>query len=165
MTTTPKGTHMPTDPNRALLRAVEKLTTQVRRIADTLETPVTDGADAGQTTGEGTVNPTGRPLSEIEHWAPVCGPSKHLAHATGTCGEAEGFTDDVLNWVARLAIPDMRHVTATMRNNEQLRAGLDRVRSALDDRPALCTDSVYERGWNDAAEMVRHALAGPTTEG
>ncbi len=46
---------MPTDPNhRALLRAIDSLTTQVRRIADTLETPVTTDDDGTQTTGDDT---------------------------------------------------------------------------------------------------------------
>lgn len=58
MTTTPKGTRMLTDPNhRALLRAVDRLTTQVKRIADTLETPVVVADLAGQTTGDGTPLP------------------------------------------------------------------------------------------------------------
>lgn len=46
---------MPTDPaHRALLRAVDGLTTQVRRIADTLETPVVDEADGAPTTSDDT---------------------------------------------------------------------------------------------------------------
>ncbi|OKJ38197.1 hypothetical protein AMK24_11035 [Streptomyces sp. CB02366] len=60
---------MPTDPNhRALLRAIEKLTTQVRRIADTLadgtaqETfalvpPVVTDDDGAQTTGDDATRP------------------------------------------------------------------------------------------------------------
>ncbi|MCX4601191.1 hypothetical protein OG402_11900 [Streptomyces anulatus] len=55
MTTTPEETHMPTDPNhRALLRAIDGLTTQVRRIADTLETPVTTDDDGAQTADDDT---------------------------------------------------------------------------------------------------------------
>ncbi|MER6191797.1 hypothetical protein [Streptomyces cyaneofuscatus] len=46
---------MPTDPNhRALLKAVGQLTTQVRRIADTLETPVATDDDGAQTTDDDT---------------------------------------------------------------------------------------------------------------
>ncbi len=46
---------MPTDPNhRAMLRAVDGLTTQVRRIADTLATPVTTDDDGAQATSDDT---------------------------------------------------------------------------------------------------------------
>ncbi|NUS76688.1 MAG: hypothetical protein HOV70_10875 [Streptomyces sp.] len=152
---------MPADPNRALLQAVEKLTTQVKRIADTLETPVVDEADGAQTTGD-----AAQPLivRKIASWYPTCPSGRHPHHPSMTCEEQDAFADRVQAFFERSAVPDMQHVTATMRENEQLRAGLDRVRRALDDRPALCTDSVYERGWNDAAEMTRHALAGPTTD-
>ncbi|MFD8667059.1 hypothetical protein ACFV1U_16900 [Streptomyces microflavus] len=61
-----------------------------------------------------------------------------------------------------LTIGDQLAMTA---NLEEITAAIDRVRTALDDRPALCTDSVYERGWNDATEVVRSALAAPATEG
>ncbi|MFC8282915.1 hypothetical protein [Streptomyces cyaneofuscatus] len=55
MTTTPRGHTMPNDPNhRALLKAVGSLTTQVRRIADTLETPVDTTDDGAQTTRDDT---------------------------------------------------------------------------------------------------------------
>ncbi|MFB8101330.1 hypothetical protein ACFC3O_00585 [Streptomyces sp. NPDC056007] len=70
MTTTPKGTHMPTDPNRALLRAVGSLTTQVRRIADSLADgtaqdsfalapPVATDDDGAQTTPDDTPTTSG----------------------------------------------------------------------------------------------------------
>lgn len=39
------------DPNRDLIRAVDRLTTQVGRIADVLEPPADDGVDGAQATG------------------------------------------------------------------------------------------------------------------
>lgn len=121
---------MTIDPNhRALLKAVDRLTTQVRRIADTLEPPTDDAPDAGQTTGDDT-----QPLAvrTITPWLPPCESGRHHAHPTQTCDEAEAFTAQVQDWAQRMAVPDMQHVTATMRENEQLRTERDRVRAELD---------------------------------
>ncbi|MFF8467929.1 hypothetical protein [Streptomyces griseus] len=106
---------MPIDPNhRALLRAVTSLTTQVRRIADTLETPVTDDADAELTTGDDTPDAPAMPYK-------LCSASAEgaLGGLLGPCilryqhygplhQDAEGSS-----WFERLTAPNMQHVTAT----------------------------------------------------
>lgn len=43
---------MPVDPYRSVVKAVDRLTTQVRRVADAVATPVVEDADARQTTGD-----------------------------------------------------------------------------------------------------------------
>lgn len=188
MTTTPKGPTMPTDPaHRALLRAIDGLTTQVRRIADTLETPVTTDDDGAQTTGDDTPAAPAMPYKMCSASAEgafggLLGPCiLRYQHYGPLHQDADGSS-----WAQRVAVPDTQSAaewktTAAVYSGlhstaedevKQLRAELagataaiKRVRAALDDRPALCTDSVYERGWSDAAEMVRNAFAGPTTEG
>ncbi|WP_354596827.1 hypothetical protein R1Y80_09770 [Streptomyces sp. JL1001] len=117
---------MPTDPNhRALLRAVEKLTTQVKRIADTLEPPAVGEADGAQTTGD-----DAQPLTvrKIASWYPTCPSGRHPHHPSMTCEEQDAFAGRVQAFFERAAVPDMQHVTATMRENEQLRTERDRVR-------------------------------------
>ncbi len=129
---------MPTDPNhRALLRAVDGLTTQVRRIADTLEPPVVVADLAGQTTGDDT-----RPLTTrtISHWGPVCEGGRHPAHALQTCDEVDAFTrflqdrlqqQSATEWKKTAAVYSGLHSTAED-EVKQLRAELDRIRRALD---------------------------------
>ncbi|MFF4943712.1 hypothetical protein [Streptomyces rubiginosohelvolus] len=130
MTTTPKGTHMPTDPNhRALLRAVEKLTTQVKRIADTLETHVVGEADGVQTTGDDTPVWPAMPYKMCSASAEgafggLLGPCiLRYQHYGPLHQDADGSS-----WSERAAVPDMQHVTATMRENDLLRAASERVR-------------------------------------
>lgn len=136
---------MPIDPNhRALLRAVGKLTTQVGRIADTLADgtargsfalapPVVTDDDGAQTTGDDTPVWPAMPFK-------MCSASAESAfgHPLGPCilryqhdGPVHQDTEGA-SWAQRAAVPDMQHVTATMRENEQLRAELDRIRRALD---------------------------------
>ncbi|WP_069743052.1 hypothetical protein [Streptomyces sp. EN23] len=200
MTTTPKGTRMPADPNhRALLRAVEKLTTQVKRIADTMEPPVVVADDGAQTTSDdtplpwptppyklcsasshgalgGTVGPcvlrylhdgpvhvaadgatfaaTG---GRIAPWMPTCESGRHYhQHAGETCDSVDAFTERVQDWAQRLAVPDMQHVTATMRENEQLRTERDRVR-----RLAEQWKHASDRKHGPLRELLQ-ALDGPT---
>ncbi|MFJ1698166.1 hypothetical protein ACIOHC_24125 [Streptomyces sp. NPDC088252] len=43
---------MPVDPYRGVIQAVDRLTTQVRRVADAMTTPVVEDADNVQTTGD-----------------------------------------------------------------------------------------------------------------
>lgn len=184
MTTTPKGTHMPTDPNhRALLRAVALLTTQVRRIADTLGTPVTDDTDGAQTTGDDTPTTRGAekqrtirrqqfrillnqlndgttPLTTAQVQALTAYVADEIVECNMETQEADRL-DAELDRIRRALDPDDEtYIRETVDDQLAMTATINRVRSALDDRPALCTDSVYERGWSDAAEMVRHALDG-----
>ncbi|MFD8710381.1 hypothetical protein ACFV07_07890 [Streptomyces anulatus] len=218
MTTTPEETHMPTDPaHRALLRAIDGLTTQVRRIADTLETPVTTDDDGTQTTGADAPAAPAMPFKMCSASAEAalggllgpcilryqhCGPLHQDAEGSSwserltappTSGAEKQRTirrqqfrillNQLNDGTTPLTTAQVQSLTAYVADEivecnmetqeadrqdaelEQAKAAINRVRTALDDRPALCTDSVYERGWNDAAEMIRHALAGPTTEG
>ncbi|MGY4903295.1 hypothetical protein [Streptomyces sp. 900116325] len=43
---------MPVDPYRNVVKSFDRMTTQVRRIADAMATPVVEDADARQTTGD-----------------------------------------------------------------------------------------------------------------
>jgi hypothetical protein len=138
MTTTPEETRMPTDPNhRALLRAIDGLTTQVRRIADTLETPVTTDDDGAQTTGDDTLAAPAMPYKMCSASA-SSSTEGALAQLLGPCilryqhyspvhQDADGGS-----WTRRAAVPDVRHVTATMRENEQLRTELARINTRPD---------------------------------
>ncbi|GCD46142.1 hypothetical protein GKJPGBOP_05889 [Streptomyces paromomycinus] len=45
-----RDTDVPTDPAREIVKAVDRLTTQVRRLADTITTPVTTEPTTGSTT-------------------------------------------------------------------------------------------------------------------
>ncbi|MFF6904544.1 hypothetical protein ACFY9Q_01210 [Streptomyces sp. NPDC012389] len=173
MTTTPKGPTMPTDPNhRDLLRAVDRLTTQVRRIADTLETPVADEVDAVQTTGSDTERPAYNAVfayirSQPRDFLPATVVDRNAmiwravaAALTAEDREASQLRAE-LDRIRRALDPDDEtYIQETVDDQLAMTATIARVRSALDDRPALCTDSVYERGWSDASEMVRHALDG-----
>ncbi|MFF2228626.1 hypothetical protein ACFVV7_35500 [Streptomyces globisporus] len=155
---------MPTDPtnHRALLKAIGSLTTQVRRIADTMEPPVVVADLGGQTTGDDTpawklctcgdkpvtarhpepcplsqephasrlaeMHGTARPVRKIASWYPTCPSGRHPHHPSLTCEEQDAFAGRVQAFFQRAAVPDMQHVTATMRENEQLRTERDRVR-------------------------------------
>lgn len=83
---------MPTDPNhRALLKAVASLTTQVRRIADTLEPPVVVADLGGQTTSDDATQPQlmgdGTPLPWPTPPYKLCSASSHgaLDATVGPC--------------------------------------------------------------------------------
>ncbi|WP_237502924.1 hypothetical protein [Streptomyces sp. SID8374] len=174
---------MPTDPNhRDLLRAVDRLTTQVRRIADTLADgtaqdasalapPVATTDDGPQTTGVDPERPAFEavrayirsggeylPSTTVERnamiWRAVA------AALTAEDREASQLRAE-LDRIRRALDPDDEtYIQETVDDQLAMTATINRVRSALDDRPALCTDSDYERGWSDASEMVRHALDG-----
>ncbi|WP_420169028.1 hypothetical protein [Streptomyces violaceoruber] len=171
MTTTPKGPNMPTDPNhRALLRAVEKLTTQVKRIADTLETPAVTDDDGAQTTADDTpvwkLCTCGDKPATARHPEPC--PLSREPYASEL---AEIHGTEVADWKATAAVYSGLHRTAENELKQahaelaEATAAIERARRALADRPALCTDSAYERGWSDAADVVRNALDGPVAEG
>ncbi|MEV6081764.1 hypothetical protein AB0L80_42860 [Streptomyces sp. NPDC052069] len=163
-----------TDPNRDLIRAVDRLTTQVRRIADgtaqdsfALAPPVVVGDDGGQKTGDDgpawtlcicgdkpvtAQHPEPCPLSREPHasrlaemhdalplttrkitsWCPVCPSGRHPLHPDQTCEERDAFAGRVQAFFERAAVPDMQHVTATMRENEQLRTELARINTRPD---------------------------------
>lgn len=100
---------MPIDQNhRALLRAVDSLTTQVRRIADTLETPVADDADGAQTTGVYAPNLSNRPIRTITSWLPACPSGRHPAHALQTCEEVDAFTAFVQDRVQQQSVAEWK---------------------------------------------------------
>jgi hypothetical protein len=110
-----------------VVRAVEHLTTQVRRIADALATPVTDDADDATTT------PAGTPLRVL------------LARA--------GASDDVLRSARRDSLGVLlsragrgvlstdegallrQHVETELREGDAARAVLDRMQGACRDLP------------------------------
>ncbi|NUS76752.1 MAG: hypothetical protein HOV70_11205 [Streptomyces sp.] len=116
---------MPTDPNRALLRAVEKLTTQVRRIADSLADgtardsfalapPVVTDDDGAQTAGVDTE----RPAFEAVR-AYIRSGAEYLPSTT--------VERNAMIWRAVHAA-----LNAEDREAGQLRAELDRIRRVLD---------------------------------
>ncbi|ONI48650.1 MULTISPECIES: hypothetical protein [unclassified Streptomyces] len=174
---------MPTDPNhRALLKAVGSLTTQVKRIADALADgtaqdsfalapPVVTDDDGAQTTSDDTERPAFEavrayirsgaeylPSTTVERNAMIW----RAVHAALNAEDREA--DQLRTELARirraLDPDDETYIRETVDDQLAMTATLNRVRTALADRPALCTDSDYERGWSDASEMVRHALDG-----
>ncbi|MET8841467.1 hypothetical protein ABZW67_15405 [Streptomyces rubiginosohelvolus] len=166
---------MPTDPNhRTLLQAVDRLTTQVRRIADTLEPPVVVADLGGQTTGDDT-----QPLitRTIAHWGPVCEGGRHPAHALQTCDEIDAFTtflqdrvqqQSAAEWKKTAAVYSGLHTTAED-EVKQLRAELDRIRRALDpDDETYIQETVDDQLAMTATiarvRAVRDRWAGDTLE-
>ncbi|WP_228181324.1 hypothetical protein [Streptomyces anulatus] len=122
---------MPTDPaHRALLRAVDRLTTQVRRIADTLEPPVATDDDGAQTTADDT-----------PAWTLcTCGDTPVTAQHPETCPLsrepyaselAEMYGTDAAEWKTTAAVYSGLHSTAED-EVKQLRAELDEAKAAIE---------------------------------
>lgn len=177
---------MPTDPNhRALLRAIDGLTTQVRRIADTLEPPVVDEAD-GATTGDDTERPAFEavrayirsggeylPSTTVERnamiWRAV------TAALTAEDREASQLRTE-LDRIRRALDPDDEaYIQETV--NDQLAmsaklkkatAAIDRVRAIQPSPPRSefnARTNAQDEGWGQALVCVRAALIGPIAEG
>lgn len=170
------------------LQALRHLVTQVKRIADALNTPA-EQVDAVLPPDNGArIVPRVILPGAEEHahafqawlhdntpkpWHPfkLCSVTIEGAFGRplGPCvlryqhdGPVHRNADDT-SWVTSGAAEAAEDGQLRERLHLQLRA-LDRVRKALDDRPALTTDSLYERGWSDASEVVRNALGAPAEE-
>ncbi|WP_329940957.1 hypothetical protein [Streptomyces sp. BE147] len=133
-----------TDPNRDLIRAVDRLTTQVGRIAATLADgtaqdsfalapPVVTDDDGAQTTGDNTPAAPAMPYKMCSASAEgafggLLGPCILRYQHYGPLHQDAGGS----SWAQRMTVPDFQVVTETMRENEQLRTELARIRRALD---------------------------------
>ncbi|MEU4205610.1 hypothetical protein AB0F64_37560 [Streptomyces sp. NPDC026294] len=159
---------MPADPAREIVRAVDRLTTQVRRLADAIATPVTDEPT---TRADGRITcPTcrftgvwaGVPL----HWwncpdRPARSRGADPEQRTPADCSTTAFRDALLVLLSRASrgvlTPDegpllRQHVEHLLRDRDHLAAAIDRVQQACHDLP-------YEH-----VRSVCTALDGPTTE-
>ncbi|MFJ6143099.1 hypothetical protein ACIQH7_05840 [Streptomyces anulatus] len=149
MTTTPKGTTMPTDPaHRALLRAIDGLTTQVRRIADTLEPSVATDDDGAQTTGA-----DAGVYSDLHSAAHSELDRIYTRRAPGGEGYVSLTIDEQVAMAAKL---------------EKATAAIERVRTIKPSPPRSdfnARTNAQDEGWDQAlATVMRVLFVGPITE-
>ncbi|MDV9194338.1 hypothetical protein [Streptomyces sp. Wh19] len=95
--TTTKEQHMP-DQYRTVVAAVDRLTTQVRRVADAMETPVTASVIEDETT-------PGDAISAVKLGPQVftCPTGRHVAHGGMDCDEADKWKVAFNQWMSSAA--------------------------------------------------------------
>ncbi|OKI04944.1 hypothetical protein A6A06_09635 [Streptomyces sp. CB02923] len=136
---------MPTDPAREIVRAVDRLTTQVRRLADHLTTPVTD-------------EPTTASAAPRQPNAARTGRSTHGEQHYRIGDDGAACRDALLVLLSRAArgvlTPDegpllRQHVEHLLHDRDQLAAAVDRVRAVADGDMEL-QDYVEREALHDA---------------
>ncbi|MFJ4918123.1 hypothetical protein [Streptomyces sp. NPDC088726] len=73
---------MPFDQYRTVVAAIDRLTTQVGRVADAMEMPVVEADDAPKTTGDDG--------PRVTHWLPVPEPDRELRARIDALGGPAG---------------------------------------------------------------------------
>lgn len=113
---------MPFDQYRTVVAALDRLTTQVRRVADTMATPVVEQDDAPQTTGDdGPIT-----AAKVRSWLPTCPSGQHVAHGGMDCAEVDEWKATAEQFAMTRRI---QHLEAAEQQRDRLAATLREVLS------------------------------------
>ncbi|MFJ3590122.1 hypothetical protein ACIQUY_31880 [Streptomyces sp. NPDC090231] len=99
---------MPFDQYRTVVAAIDRLTTQVGRVADAMATPVVEVDDAPQTTGDDAAMNLKR-----GPWVPACESGRHVVHGGMDCDEVDQFQARFGQWASSVSAQFDSFMTAS----------------------------------------------------
>ncbi|MEV0915442.1 hypothetical protein AB0I93_14375 [Streptomyces sp. NPDC049967] len=99
---------MPFDQYRTVVAAIDRLTTQVGRVADAMATPVVEEDDAPQTTGDDAAMNLKR-----GPWVPACESGRHVVHGGMDCDEVDQFQARFGQWASSVSAQFDSFMTAS----------------------------------------------------